>query len=57
MYGKITKEIFEENFDYFDCVSKITIESLAPLSASFDENENSPVYKVGGVFINASIAS
>lgn len=56
-YIRALKEIFEENFNYIPCTSKFILQTIAPTSASWDENENSPVYKVGGVFIQTSIAS
>ena len=56
-YIRAFKEIFEENFDRFPCVSNIKVQSIAPTSAGWDENENSPVYKVGGVYIETSLAS
>lgn len=55
-YIRALKEIFEENFDRLSFVSKMNIHTIAPTSASWDENEISPVYKVGGVYIETSIA-
>jgi hypothetical protein len=56
-YIRALKEIFEENFDRLPCVSKLDLQTVAPTSASWDKNERSPVYKVGGVYISTSIAS
>ncbi len=56
-YIRAFKEIFEENFDRLSFVSKMEINVISPTSASWDENEISPVYKVGGVYIETSIAS
>lgn len=56
-YIRAFKEIFEENFDRLTCASSIKVQSIAPTSASWDTNETSPVYKVGGVYINIAIAS
>lgn len=55
-YIRALKEVFQENFRRIHCCSLMTVQSIAPTSASWDENENSPVYKVGGVYINAAIA-
>jgi len=56
-YIRAFKEIFEENFYFFSCVSKLDIRTIAPTSASWDENETSPVYKIGGIYIETSLAS
>lgn len=56
-YIRALKEIFEENFDAFSHLSSIEINSIAPTSASWDENEMSPVFKVGGVYIETSLVS
>ena len=53
-YIRALKEIFEENFNSLSCVSTLKINSIAP--QSWSENETSPVYKVGGVYIETSIA-
>lgn len=55
-YIRALKEIIEDNFNYLPCVSDLKVQSISPTSATWDENENSPVYKVGGIFIQASIA-
>lgn len=52
-YTRALKEIFEENFDRLTFVSKMTIQTIAP--QSWAENENSPTYKVGGVYIETSL--
>ncbi|MGY5854061.1 MAG: hypothetical protein RTU92_10875 [Candidatus Thorarchaeota archaeon] len=54
-YIRAFKEIFEENFDRFPFLSLMKVQTIAPNSASWDENETSPVYKVGGVYIETSI--
>lgn len=54
-YIRALKEVFEENFDQFSFVSKMNIVTIAP--QSWAENENSPVYKVGGVYIETSLVS
>lgn len=56
-YIRAFKEIFEENFDSFPHVSDMKVQTIAPTSASWEENETSPVYKVGGVYIETSLAS
>lgn len=56
-YIRAFKEIFEENFDRFPHLSNMTVQTIAPTSASWEENEMSPVYKVGGVYIQTSLAS
>ena len=56
-YIRAFKEIIEENFDAFPCVSKLNIKTIAPTSAGWDENETSPVYKVGGIYIESAMAS
>lgn len=54
-YTRALKEVFEENFDQFSFVSKMNIVTIAP--QSWAENEISPVYKVGGVYIETSLVS
>jgi len=54
-YIRAFKEIFEENFDAFPHVSKMIIKTIAP--QMWMENETSPVYKVGGVYIETSLVS
>jgi hypothetical protein len=54
-YIRALKEIFEENSDSLQCVSSLKIRTIAP--QSWTENENSAVYKVGGVYIETAIAS
>lgn len=56
-YIRAFKEIFEENFDRIQCVSDITIQSIIPTSFSWNENEISPSWKVGGIYIETAIAS
>lgn len=56
-YIRALKEIFEENFFNFPQLSNMTLQSIAPTTAGWDENEISPRYKVGGVYIETSIAS
>ena len=53
-YIRAFKEVFEENFDRFPCVSNMKVQTIAP--QHWAENEKSPVYKVGGVYIETSIA-
>jgi len=53
-YIRALKEVFEENFDRFPCASNMKITTIAP--QSWRENEMSPVYKVGGIYIKTSIA-
>lgn len=54
-YTRALKEIFEENFDKFSFLSRLDIKIIAP--ALWRENDASPVYKVGGVYIETSLAS
>jgi len=54
-YIRAFKEIFKENFKSIP-IGSITIQTISPTSASWDENETSPVYKVGGVYVNISFA-
>jgi len=54
-YGRALKEIFEENFRDLSFVSNMNIEVVSPME--WRENESSPAYKVGGVFIKATLAS
>ncbi len=57
-YIRALKEVIEENFKYFiPCGSDLKIQTVAPTSASWSENERSPVYKVGGIYVNISIVS
>jgi len=56
-YIRALKEVFEENFDRFHCVSRMNVQPIAPTSAGWEDNELSPVYKVGGVYIETSMAS
>jgi len=56
-YIRAFKEIFEENFDRITYVSNMTVQTIAPTSAGWTENEKSPTYKVGGVYIQTSLAS
>ena len=52
-YTKAFVQVFEENFDRIRFVSSIEIKIIAP--ASWSENEQSPVYKVGGVLIQTTL--
>lgn len=54
-YIRALEEIFEENFDRVQCVSNLNIITIAP--SAWAENENSPVLKVGGVYVETSLAS
>jgi len=55
-YIRASKEIFEENFhSKLKFVSSLKVETIAPTTASWDSNETSPTYKVGGVLIQASL--
>lgn len=54
-YIRALKEIIQENFDKFPTASALQVETIAP--QSFQDNERSPVYKVGGVYIQTSIFS
>jgi hypothetical protein len=54
-YARAFKEILEENFDRFPQVSNMKIQTIAP--QAWAENENSPVYKAGGIYIKTSLAS
>lgn len=54
-YIRAFKEIFEENFNAFPFLSNFTIKVIAP--ALWQDNEQSPAYKVGGVYIETSLAS
>ena len=56
-YIRAFKEIFEENFDRLSFVSNMELEVIAPTSVGWQENETSPVYKIGGVYIETSLAS
>jgi len=53
-YIRALKEIFEENFDYFPYLSTFKIVTIAP--QSWRENETSPAYKVGGIYIETALA-
>lgn len=50
------KEIIEENFRNIPMASLLKIGTIAPTSASWEENESSPIYKVGGIYIETIIA-
>lgn len=54
-YARAFKEVFEENFDRLSFVSNMNIVTIAP--QLWAENENSPAYKVAGVYIETSLAS
>lgn len=54
-YIRSFKEVLEENFDRIPFVSNFKIITIRP--QAWAENENSPVYKVGGVYIQTSLAS
>ena len=54
-YIRALKEILHENFRKFHYASSMDVQSIAPTETSWGENENSPVYKVGGIYIQASI--
>lgn len=56
-YIRALEEIFKENFDRLSFVSNMSLAVIAPTSAGWDKNEKSPVYKVGGVYIETSLAS
>lgn len=54
-YIRALTEIFNENFRTFQCVSAMKIESISPNQIGWEENEDSPLFKVGGVYIEATI--
>ncbi len=53
-YIRALKEIFEENFKKFSYLSSMKVETIAP--GMWQKNEQSPIYKVGGVYIETSLA-
>jgi hypothetical protein len=53
-YIRAFKEILQENFDAFPYLSRLDVSVIAP--AIWAENEQSPAYKVGGVYIQTTLA-
>jgi len=52
-YSRAFKEIFEENFRKFTFLSGMDVTVVAP--AIWQENDRSPAYKVGGVYIKTAM--